>query len=221
MVSETRIYAVAATVGLAATAGVVATGVVSSGLVSSAAAGAGVASAGFSDFLPFTVPMTRDKNGDFGFSPSSSLVEDLSFFDNHGRELLRLSVLVTGDSVALVSPLVTAGVVSVGTVAGEATEVANGSVDSTAGITGAVSLTGSGSTTSLAGTTGASSFLTFESETYDLNVPKMLLRFLLAGLVSATAGVVAVSSTGAVGSTGARGSIAVSAIGSVIAASVD
>lgn len=160
----------AATVGLTAgAAGVTgATGVVVSVAAGSSTVGsvsvafsAGVA---FSAFLPLTVPITRDKNGDFGFSASSSLVV-FSFFDNQGRELLRLSALTTGVSVALVSPLVTAGEVSVGTVAGEATDVANGSVDSTAGMTGAVSLTGSGSTVSLAGTTGASSFLTLESET--------------------------------------------------------
>ena len=51
-------------------------------------------------------------------------------------------------------------------------------------------------------------------------MPKMLLRFLLAGLTSATVGVV--SSTGADGSTGAigaTGSTAVSATGSVAATS--
>jgi hypothetical protein len=64
-------------------------------------------------------------NGDFGFSPSSSLVVAFSFLFNHGRELLRLSFLTAGVSVALVSPLVVgAAVVSVGTVDGEATLVA-------------------------------------------------------------------------------------------------
>lgn len=109
----------------------------SSGLASAAgasvaAAGSAAGSAGFSvlgELLPLTVARSL-ANGDNGFSPSSSLVV-FSFLVNHGRELLRLSFLTTGVSAALVSPFATA-VVSVGTVAGDATAAANGSVDSTA-----------------------------------------------------------------------------------------
>lgn len=170
----------------------------SAGLASaSGAAAVSVAgSVGFSatfsalgEFLPLMVARNL-ANGDFGFSPSSSLVA-FSFLLNQGRELLRLSALTAGVSV-LVSPLATgAAVVSVstGAVAGLTTLVANGSVDSTAGITGAVSLTGSAS---LEGTAGAASsfFSGFWCENCDLRVPKMLLRLVGTGFAS----------TGAVGS---------------------
>merc|ERR1712000_499292 len=111
------------------------------GSASSVAAGFSLAFSAFGEVLPLTVARSL-ANGDFGFSVSSSLVVAFSFLLNHGRELLRLSVLTTGVSVALVSPLVTgASVVSVG-------------------ITGAVSLTGS---VSLAGTAGAASVSGFFS----------------------------------------------------------
>ena len=94
------------------------------GSATSSAGFSGVFSAALGEGLPLTVARSL-ANGDFGFSPSSSLVVAFSFLLNHGRELLRLSFLTTGVSVALVSPLVVgAAVVSVGTVAGEATLVA-------------------------------------------------------------------------------------------------
>ena len=83
----------------------------------------GVFSAALGEVLPLTVARSL-ANGDFGFSFSSSLVVAFSFLFNHGRELLRLSLLTAGVSV-LASPLVTGvSMVSVGTVAGEATLVA-------------------------------------------------------------------------------------------------
>jgi hypothetical protein len=182
-------YAVAETWGVevwAAGTGSLTTGSVAAGAAGSVVAGASASfagsaasSAGFSgalsavlgEVLPLTVARSL-ANGDFGFSASSSEVVAFSFLFNHGRELLRLSLLTAGVSAALVSPFVVgAAVVSVGTVVGEATLVAyyllvngpkntsvqkltNGSVASTAGITGAVSETGSAS---LAGTAGATS----------------------------------------------------------------
>lgn len=109
------------------------------------AAGSAGFSAAFSvlgELLLLRVPRSL-ANGDFGFSPSSSLVVAFSFLlFNHGRELLRLSLLTAGGAVSVFDSPLTTGVVSTGTVAGLATLVAKGSVDSTAGMTGAVSLTG-------------------------------------------------------------------------------
>ena len=68
--------------------------------------------------------LAKGDNGFSVFSVSSSLVVAFSFLLNHGRELLRLSLLTAVVSV-LVSPFVTgASTVSIGTVAGEATLVA-------------------------------------------------------------------------------------------------
>ncbi len=80
------------------------------------AAGFSLAFSALGDDLPLTVARSL-ANGDFGFSPSSSLVVVSFFLLNHGRELLRLSALTAGVSAALVaSPLVTgASAVSVGT----------------------------------------------------------------------------------------------------------
>jgi hypothetical protein len=137
------------------------------GVSAAAAAGSAGFSAGFSVFLPLTVARSL-ANGDFGFSASSSLVAvGFSFLVNHGSELLRLSDLTAGVSAGLESPLVTGvSVVSVGTVAGDATDVASGSDASTAGMTGAVSLTGSAS---FAGTAGAASASGFFSTLCDEN----------------------------------------------------
>ena len=132
-------YAVAETWGVdagAAETGSLTTGSVVAGAASVVTgasvsfAGSATSSAGFStgfsaalgEVLPLTVARSL-ANGDFGLSASSSLT-GFSFLLNHGRELLRLSLFTTGVSV-LASPLVTgAAVVSVGTVAGEATLVA-------------------------------------------------------------------------------------------------
>lgn len=174
-----------------------ATGASGTAGVSSVAAGVSDAAdsvVGVLGDLAFLKVLRRPEKGDFGFSESSSLVvADLSFLeDNHGRELLRLSLTAAGVSTAFASsPLVT---VSAGTVAGVKVEAANGSVVSTAGITGAVSLT---APASLAGTAGAASvsddLASFFAANLEERVPKKELRLEAAGLVSATGA----SSTGA------------------------
>ena len=147
-------------------------------------------------------------------------------------ELLRFSEgFATGDSAAFDSPFVIgASVVSVSTVAGDTTDVANGSWDSTAGITGAVSLIGSASLVGT-GALSVSGFFSLFSENLLLIVPKMLFRFDAAGRASvAEAGAASVTgavsvvsgavSTGSTGATATGSSVAGATGVSSLAASV-
>lgn len=175
----------ATTAGFSSAAASVATGA-SSTLAASASTGAAASSAGFSSSatassvvsagfsagfsvdlpLPLMVWRSLEKGEAFSFfSPSSSEAGDFSFLPKaKGRLDLRFSAFRS----FLVSPLVAGvtSVVSVGTVAGEATSAERGSLVSTAGMTGAVSVTGAASvagtaSVSLAGTAGAASGSTF------------------------------------------------------------